>query len=111
MNVWMVRGGKFGEFEPVAFEKSLACLGFFEMPNLTKAKTEATMRELVEKAYPAASTSRVSNFSAQVYSFAQRMQVGDIIAMPLKGQSQIALARIAGPYEYRTDLRSDSPCP
>ncbi len=104
MNVWMVRGGKFGEFEPIAFEKSLTCLGFFEMPNLNKAKTETAMRELVQNAFPAASTSRVSNFSAQVYSFAHRMQVGDIIAMPLKGQPQIALARVTGLYEYRTDL-------
>ena len=104
MNVWMVRGGKFGEFEPIAFEMSLACFGFFEMPNLNKAKTEAAMRALVESTYPAASTARVSNFSAQVYSFAHRMQVGDIIAMPLKGQPQIALARVIGPYEYRTDL-------
>lgn len=104
MNVWMVRGGKFGQFEPMAFEKSLTCLGFFEMPNLSKAKTEAAMRELVQNAFPAASTSRVSNFSAQVYSFAHRMQVGDIIAMPLKGQSQIALGRVTGAYEYRADL-------
>lgn len=104
MNVWMVRSGKFGEFESTAFEKGLACLGFFEMPNLNKAKTETAMRELVEHTYPTASTARVSNFSAQVYSFAHRMQIGDIIAMPLKGQPQIALARITGSYEYRSDL-------
>lgn len=104
MNAWMVRGGKFGEFESIAFEKNLTCLGFVEMPNLNKAKTEAAMRELVESTYPAASTARVSNFSAQVYSFAHRMQVGDIVAMPVKGQPQIALARVTGPYEFRTDL-------
>jgi restriction system protein len=37
-------------------------------------------------------------------NFAHRMQVGDIIAIPLKGQPQIALARVTGPYEYRIDL-------
>jgi len=104
MNIWMVRGGKLGEFETIAIEKCLACLGFFEMPNLNKANTKAAMRELVETTYPAASKARVGTFFAQVYSFAHRMQVGDIIAMPLKGQPQVALARVTGPYEYCTDL-------
>ena len=104
MNVWMVRGGKFGEYEATAFEKNLACLGFIEVPDLNKAKTEAAMRDLIQKSYPDASPARVSNNLAQVFGFAHRIQISDIIATPVKGQPQIALARVTGPYEYRTDL-------
>jgi restriction system protein len=71
MNAWMVRGGKFGEFESIALENNLVCLGFNELPDLRKAKSESATRDLVRAAYPAASTARVSNFQAQVYSFAR----------------------------------------
>jgi restriction system protein len=104
MNLWMIRVGRSGEYEAIALEKNLACLGFIELSDLSKIKTEDALRDLLQAAYPGASTARISNYLAQVTAFANRMQVGDLIAMPLKSQPQIALGRITGPYEYRPDL-------
>jgi len=100
----MVRGGKFGEHETVGLEHGLVCIGFSDVPDLSKAKSKQDVRRLVEAAFPGASDARISNLRGQLYAFGHRMQPGDIIAMPLKSQPHIALGRVTGDYEYRTDL-------
>jgi len=104
MKVWMVRGGKSGEQEMVSLEKGLSCIGFYEVPDLSCAPTEGAVRKLVEQTYPHATKAAVSNFLGQLYAFAHRMEKGDVILMPLRSEPQIGLGRVAGPYEYRTDL-------
>jgi restriction system protein len=64
MNLWMIRTGKFGQFEALAFEKGLACLGFQELPDLSKVKSDDAMRELIQATHTDASTARVSNYLA-----------------------------------------------
>ena len=104
MKLWVVRGGKHGEYEEVALDNGLACLGFQEVPNLTKAKTRDAVLQLVQEAYPNDSPRRVSNFRAQVFAFAHLMDKGDLVVMPLKGQPQLAIGRVTGDYTYRNDL-------
>ena len=40
----------------------------------------------------------------QLFSFVQRIAVGDLVALPRKSMSTIALGRVIGPYQYREDL-------
>jgi restriction system protein len=104
MKAWMVRGGRLGEAEALALEKGLACIGFVEAPDLRTAKTKEEMRQLIAATWPEASEAKLSNFTGQLFSFAQRIEKGDLVAMPLKNQPQIALGIITGDYEYRADL-------
>ncbi|MCA9417555.1 MAG: restriction endonuclease, partial [Candidatus Omnitrophica bacterium] len=104
MKAWLVRGGKHGEQESVALENGLACIGFNDVPDLTKVSTKEAMRETIEETDPDACTARVSNSLGQLYAFAQGMEIGDLVAMPLKTQPQIALGIVTGLYQYRTDL-------
>ena len=104
MTLWMVRGGKWGEHERIALDNGLACIGFEDVPDLSQAPNRELMVELVRKANPEASEMAANNFAGQLFAFAHRMKPGDIVAMPLKNHSQIALGRVTGPYKYRTDL-------
>jgi len=104
MNLWMVRGGKSGEQEGVSLEKGLACIGFHEVPDLSKAVTKADMRKLLEKALPDASKHKVSNFLGQLHQFAHSMETGDIVVMPLRNDPLVAVGRVAGRYKHRVDL-------
>lgn len=104
MTLWMVRGGRWGEHERVALENGLACIGFEDMPDLDPAFTRELMFDLVKKANPDTSEMGANNFTGQLFAFAHRMKPDDIVAMPIKNRSQVALGRVTGPYRYRTDL-------
>jgi hypothetical protein len=40
----------------------------------------------------------------QLWAFRGRVEDGDLVVLPLKTQSAIAIGKATGPYEYRTDL-------
>jgi restriction system protein len=104
MSLWMVRGGRFGEQENLSFENGLACIGFHEVPDLSRATTKEEIFELVREAYKEKPEMAIHNLAGQLRTFAHRMKEGDLVAMPLKNRPQIAIGRVTGPYRYRTDL-------
>jgi len=104
MALWLVRGGKLGEQEALALEQGLACIGFYEVPDLSQTMSREEIAGILRQTYPKDSLAATRNFTGQFYAFVHRMQRGDVVAMPLKSQPQIALGRVVGPYTYRNDL-------
>lgn len=104
MSLWMVRGGRFGEHEILSFENGLACIGFHEVPDLTKTSTKEEIFELVRAAYPEKPDMAIHNLAGQLRTFVHRMEKGDLVAMPLRNSPQIAIGTVTGPYRYRIDL-------
>ncbi len=100
MAVWMVRAGKSGQREDLALEEGLAVVGWDELPDLAKVTSRGEMRKLCEKVFPNASKSNISNTTGQLWGFKGRMQIGDIVALPLKTRSAIALGEVIGDYRY-----------
>ena len=83
MSLWMARGGKYGEQENISFENNLACIGFRNVPDLSKATSKEEIFELVRAAYPDEKVMAIHNFTGQLRTFAHRMKEGDLVAMPL----------------------------
>jgi len=104
MSLWMVRGGKYGEQENISFDNNIACIGFQEVPDLSKATSKEEIFELVRETYPDEKIMAIRNFTGQLRTFAHRMKEGDLVAMPLRNRSNVAIGRVTGPYQYRTDL-------
>lgn len=104
MSVWMVRAGAHGESETLALQENIVCLGFGEVPDLSKATTREAVYDICLKAYPHAREGRLRNVMGQLFAFAHRIEVGDTVVLPLKTRAQLAIARVTGPYEYRTDM-------
>jgi restriction system protein len=100
----MVRGGRYGQQEELALENGIACVGFSEVQDLSRMKDYESVVEVVREAYPDAPKGRVQNYARQLHAFANRIQEGNLIAMPLKTRRQIALGRATGPYKYQTNL-------
>ena len=84
MKVWMVRAGKYGEREELALENGLAVIGWDELPDLSKDKSREAIRELLEESNPAASAGRVTNHAGQLFTFVNRIEEGDLVALPRK---------------------------
>lgn len=100
MTVWLVRAGRSGEREDLALREGLAVIGWDELPDLSILSKEQ-LGDLLRQHSPEKSNQSIGNTLSQLWSFANRIEDGDIIALPLKKRSAIAFGKASGPYEYR----------
>jgi restriction system protein len=104
MSVWLVRAGKTGENEQTALENGLVTIGWNELADLSGIHDRQAMAELYRHSNPEASAAKVSNALGQLWSFRSRIQHDDLVVLPLKTQAAIAVGKMIGSYQYRTDL-------
>ena len=104
MTLWLVRAGKYGEREELALENGVAVIGWDELPELSSIQDRSELTALMEATYPEASRKTRMNWESQVWPFVSVMTKGDLVALPLKSRSAVALGRVSGPYRYRDDL-------
>lgn len=101
MTVWLVRAGKNGERQDLALKEGLAVIGWEELPDLSKVSSKEDLEKLHRATYPDAKTNTMRNHIGQIWAFASRMQLGDLVVLPLKGRATIAIGRVRGPYKYQ----------
>lgn len=104
MSLWLVRGDKAGRFNDTALDEGFAYVSFVEVANLSAATTRKAVQALVATAYEDANKFQIANLTGQLHAFRNRMSEGDLVVLPLRHRSQIAIGRITGPYAYRGDL-------
>lgn len=98
--VYLARAGRNGEEEELALENQLAVIGFTDVPSLEDARDYDAVAKLVKDAYPDMKSRTAGNFTGQLWAFALAMQEGDIVVLPRKLTSQIAIGRVTGPYRH-----------
>jgi restriction system protein len=101
MAVWLVRAGKYGQREEAALEKSMAVIGWDELPDLTPIKSRDALAQLLKQTYPDDGPNTLANWNGQLWAFRDRIQKNDLVVLPLKGRSAIAIGRVAGAYSYQ----------
>ena len=99
--VYLARAGGNGEDEEYVLENNLAVIGYREVPSLEGAKDYDAVFKLVADAIPGAKPRATGNLAGQLWAFALAMKEGDIVVLPRKQTSQVALGRVKGPYLYR----------
>jgi len=107
MPVWTVKGGRHGEREERLLNEGLIGGGWEELPSLSQIDDKESLQELYEQAYPEATNKTVSNYVGQLWSLITRMQDGELVVLPVKTTGTIAVGRVSGGYQYRTDLGED----
>jgi len=100
----MVRAGRQGENEKKALEQNIVTIGYQALPDLTSVKSKEELKKIFEEKIPGKNKKAIANQAGQVWSFINNIKVGDLVALPLKTQSAIAIGRVKGPYKYRNDL-------
>ncbi len=108
MTLWMVRAGKHGERESLALEQNIAVIGWEDLPDLSKIKTREVLSELLKETYPDNKPKTLKNWESQIWPFIREMKHKDLVALPLKSRSSIAIGRVVGDYTYRPDLPPDA---
>jgi restriction system protein len=100
---WLIRAGRAGEREQWALRNSVSGGGFAEVDDMTHAATREAVAELVLAAYPNEKEGAIPNISGQLWALRDRMNVGDLVVMPLKNSPVLAIGRVSGEYQYRQD--------
>lgn len=98
--VYLVRAGGNGEDENYALDHGVAIIGFSEYPSLLGAKNYDNIVAIVKEAKPDIKPRAAGNYAGQLWAFAVAMKEGDIVVLPRKLTSQVALGRVKGPYMY-----------
>ena len=104
MALWLVRAGRHGEREDMLLEQGLAAIGWSDLPDLSAVRSRDGVMDLMKKARPDEKANTLGNWTGQVWAFRERIKVGDLVVLPLKGRAMIAVGRVKGPYQYRPDL-------
>ncbi|HEX3652311.1 MAG TPA: restriction endonuclease [Rhizomicrobium sp.] len=55
---------------------------------------------MLRQTHPSESEGTLKNCEAQLWAFAKRIEIGDLVALPRKLTSTIAFGRVTGPYKY-----------
>lgn len=104
MTVWLTRAGKHGENEQTALNNGIVTIGWNEVPDLATVQDRDHLAELYKEIHPDHSGPQVAAAVGQLWAFRNRIQQDDLVVLPLKTQSAIAIGRITGPYEYRNEF-------
>ena len=106
MTAWMIRGGRTGERNAWALEKGVSGGGFASIGDLKACGSRDDVLTVVRTALPEKPLAACRNFAAQLWILRGRIQVGDLIVMPIKSTRQIAIGRCKSGYQY---LANDNP--
>lgn len=106
--VWTVKGGRHGEREELMLSENLIGSGWEELGSLEGIDTREKLEAHYKATYPEAGAKKASNHIAQLWSLLTRMQEGELVVLPVKTSGTIAIGRVAGPYQFREDIRSDT---
>lgn len=98
--VFLVRAGKQGQDEEYCLEHDVAVIGFTEVPSLAAAQDYDAILKIFTNAQPDAKPRTAGNYAGQLWAFALGMREGDIVVLPRKLTSQIAIGKVAGPYKF-----------
>src|SRR5687768_11135997 len=101
--LWIVRAGRNGERELDAIQQGKLMLGFGEVGDLSGLKDRTSILENLGEALPGASANRRKNFAAQLNQFANIIQIGDLVVLPRKLTSGVAIGEVTGPYKFESD--------
>jgi restriction system protein len=83
-------------------------VGFQEVGDLTPITEREQVRPILERVLPDLSPGAIANYVGQLWAFKERIQIGDLVALPLHTSAAIAFGRVAGPYHYEESAPPDA---
>lgn len=103
VKLWLVRAGRHGEDEAWVLEQGRIQGGYPEVPSLSDVQTTADLDRILQGTYPEAKAKARINWRGQLWALTHRMNVDDLVVVPLKTRPSVAVGKIRGPYIYRAD--------
>lgn len=103
MTLWVVRCGADSTYELEAYDKKIVGIGWGELGDLSKVETVDQLKALYGQTFTSETLGAVRTNVGQIFSFINRIQIGDLVALPIKSTASIAFGRIKSNYRYAPD--------
>jgi restriction system protein len=103
MTLWTVRCGGDGAYEQEAVAQKIVGIGWGGLGDISKIDSREELMLHFSTTLPNDSLASIRNQLAQVYAFRSRIQIGDLVALPLRNSASIAFGRITGDYKFVKD--------
>ena len=101
MAIWLVRGGSHGEYEQKFIQEDRIYVTWDRLDvNLARLRAREELLAAMTDRYPTAKPKTILNWASQLWPFAHRMQTGDLVVLPLKGQPAVYVGEIIGDYHF-----------
>jgi restriction system protein len=101
MKAWLVRAGNTGGRDSWCLENGYAGGGWIETPDLSAVTEPEQISQMFRENEPQLKPSAIVNYRAQLWKLRHKIQIGDLVALPLKSTHQVALGIVTGPDRYR----------
>jgi restriction system protein len=98
---WLVRAGRGGELADKVLVENRVLVHWDGSPNLTGLSTQELERGLLSS-HPAWNNRQLGQARSQLLAFRDRIQIGDLVAVPRKENNLIAVGRVIGDYSFDT---------
>jgi restriction system protein len=102
-NIWMIRSAG-GDIVSDLLEYSVAAIGWGALKDLAAITNRASLREIINSAYPEYKPGTVRSSVGQVFRFLREIQVGDQVLTYDPGARVYYLGEVIGEYEYKPTL-------
>ncbi|MCL2346709.1 MAG: restriction endonuclease [Planctomycetaceae bacterium] len=100
MAFWVIRTGRFNEFEEKFLDDNRIYLTWNHLQiDLSKFPSQKQLKEELHDRWPDAPIGKVQNHAGQIWTFAHKIGIGDWVASPKK-HSGIHIAEVTGNYTY-----------
>lgn len=101
MALWMCRGGSRGQHEQKFLEDGRIYLTWSgSSRDLGAVNSQEEMSQVLKELYPAFPEGKIRQNNGQFWSFAKRMQPGDLVILPSKRSPSMHVGKITGPYTF-----------
>jgi len=107
MTLWVCKGGKRGQRESRFIENNVIAIGWGELDDLSEIESRSLLKSSYEKIWPDASEGRQRNHVGQIYAFLTKVEIGDLVVVPMKTSGTIWIGEIKGKYKFTTDIGVD----
>ena len=103
MSLWVVRCGGDSGFEQEAYDQRIVGIGWGKLGDVSKFENLDEFRKYYAEKHPDEKVRTQINCSSQVFTFLRKIQIGDLVALPIKSLGAIAFGKIVGEYEFVAD--------
>ena len=102
MGVWLIRAGAHGEYEQKFLTENRVYVTWEDLDvDLASLNERQELTDAMNARYPGEKPKAVMNWVSQVWPFADEMQKGDLVVLPLKTQRAMGSTQFSRTVELR----------
>lgn len=107
MALWVIKGGPSAERDDRMVDRSLIGIGWSEVGDLAAYPDREALKSAYRGRHPGASAGHVNAQVGQMWAFIHGIEIGDTVALPLRGRREIAIGEVTGAYRWTDAHGSD----